>query len=160
MLFQGRGFCWLPPALPEHPGGGGAYTSPRKSQASPDSFYAIKLLSQNKGNTLTCKLLRSYSVWVLLLDNPAKQTTHPNSRWKSSGILTRGKQCTCSNAESGPSSSGNYCCWTDGGYYQTLKRTNTGVPIMARQLTNPTSIHEAVGSIPGLPQWVKDLVLP
>ena len=26
----------------------------------------------------------------------------------------------------------------------------TGVPIVARQLTNPTSIHEDVGLIPGL----------
>ena len=29
---------------------------------------------------------------------------------------------------------------------------------MAQQVKNPTSIHEDMASIPGLPQWVKDLV--
>ena len=31
---------------------------------------------------------------------------------------------------------------------------------MAQWLINPTRNHEVVGSIPGLSQWVKDLVLP
>ena len=29
---------------------------------------------------------------------------------------------------------------------------------MAQQVKNPTSVHEVEGSIPGLAQWVKDLV--
>ena len=33
------------------------------------------------------------------------------------------------------------------------------VPIVAWGVTNPTSIHHNVGSIPGLTQWVKDLAL-
>ena len=40
------------------------------------------------------------------------------------------------------------------------KKWNTGVPIMAQQITNPTSIHKDMGLIPGLAQRVKDLALP
>ena len=34
-----------------------------------------------------------------------------------------------------------------------------GVPVVARQVKNPTGIHEVVGSVPGFVQWVKDLAL-
>ena len=34
------------------------------------------------------------------------------------------------------------------------------VPVVVQQVKNWTSIHKDVGSIPGLAQWVKDLVLP
>ena len=34
-----------------------------------------------------------------------------------------------------------------------------GAPVVAQWVKNPTSIHENVGSVPGLTQWVKDLAL-
>ena len=38
-----------------------------------------------------------------------------------------------------------------------IKSVEAGVFIVAQQLTNPTSIHKNVGSIPSLAQRVKDL---
>ena len=35
-------------------------------------------------------------------------------------------------------------------------KNSLGVPAVAQRLTNPTSIREDVGSIPGLAQWIKD----
>ena len=40
------------------------------------------------------------------------------------------------------------------------KSTLSGVPTVAQQVMNLTSIHEDTRSIPGLTQWVKNLVLP
>ena len=40
-----------------------------------------------------------------------------------------------------------------------LRNVFMGVPIVAQQNKNLTSIHEDAGSIPGLTQWVKDPAL-
>ena len=40
------------------------------------------------------------------------------------------------------------------------KLLDVGVPFVAQQLVNLTSIHEDACSIPGLNQWVKDPALP
>ena len=45
-------------------------------------------------------------------------------------------------------------------YYFENKKTSIGVPIVAQLVMNLTGMHEDVGLIPGLTQWVKDPPLP
>ena len=40
--------------------------------------------------------------------------------------------------------------------YPPIIIINKGIHIVAQWVMNPTSIHEDVGYIPGLAQWVKD----
>ena len=49
-----------------------------------------------------------------------------------------------------------FLVWND---LAPLEILSWGVPVMTQRLTNPTSIHEDTGLIPGLTQWVKDPVL-
>ena len=51
------------------------------------------------------------------------------------------------------------CRWYGPKNKQTNKKTMQGVPVVAQQVKNLTSIHENLPLIPGLAQWVKDLAL-
>ena len=42
---------------------------------------------------------------------------------------------------------------------QLCQKNVTGVPVVAQQVKNLTSIKEGMGQIPGLAQWIKDLAL-
>ena len=55
---------------------------------------------------------------------------------------------------------GNVGCFEFGRSIRRPSRSKAGSSHVAQQVTNPTSIHENVGLIPGLAQWVKDPALP
>jgi len=53
----------------------------------------------------------------------------------------------------------SHCTSEEGGYLDLFRGVH-GVPVMAQRLSNPISIHEDMGLIPGLARCVKDLALP
>ena len=54
--------------------------------------------------------------------------------------------------------SGNFCMWW--AWPKKIRIKNYGVPVVAQQVKNLSSIRKDVGLIPGLAQWIKDPVLP
>ena len=43
--------------------------------------------------------------------------------------------------------------------FEYLKSDHVGVSVVAQWVKNPVGTHEDTGLIPGLAQWIKDLVL-
>ena len=51
-------------------------------------------------------------------------------------------------------------CWNIQGWESLIKVLAPESSCLGSEETNLTSIHKDAGSIPGLDQWVKDLMLP